>query len=255
MPDSMTVKRVVAVVQARMGSTRLPGKVLKLIAGKPLLGYLLERLERAVSLDAIVVATSESDADLPLAKYCHEQGIACFRGSETNVLERFYKTAQFHLAKVVVRICGDSPLVDPEMVDELVNEFNSDVAQLDYLTNTLNQTCPLGTNIEVFSFIALAKAFAEADTKYQQEHVTPYFYQNPGVFRIREKHYEPDNSRFRLTVDTPEDLSLIENIITAMAGRNPDMPLQSILAFLEANPDLLKINEHVQQNRIVYTND
>jgi spore coat polysaccharide biosynthesis protein SpsF len=252
MPDSMAVKRVVAVVQARMGSTRLPGKVLKLIAGKPLLGYLLERLERAVSLDAIIVATSESDEDLPLAKYCHEHGIDCFRGSETNVLERFYKTAQFHHAEVVVRICGDSPLVDPEMVDELVNEFNCDDEQLDYLTNTLHQTCPLGTNIEVFSFSALAKAFAEAGTEYQQEHVTPYFYQNPKSFRIRQKHYHPDNSNYRLTVDTPEDFVLIETIIKALAGDDPKMPIKHILTFLDSNPELNKINESVQQNRIIF---
>jgi spore coat polysaccharide biosynthesis protein SpsF len=246
---------IVAIVQARMASSRLPGKVLKEISGKPMLEYLLERLGRAKTIDQIVVATSDTEADLPVVEYCRARGTECFTGSENNVLERFYQAATHFDARVVVRICGDSPLIDPDMTDELVHEFLQDNGKLDYLTNTLHQTCPLGTNTEVFSYEALKRAHAGADTAYQKEHVTPFFYQHPDDFRIREKHYRPDTSAYRLTVDTPDDFRLVETVISNLEPLDPEMPLNRILAFLDNNPELQKINKHVRQNRIHYSNE
>lgn len=239
--------RVVAIVQARMGSTRLPGKVLKLALGKPLLEYLVERLRRAREIDALVIATSTHRADDAIEEYCRRQGVACFRGSEDDVLARYMDAATEFAADVIVRISADSPLIDPNVVDELVNEFLAASPACDYLSNTINQTYPPGMNAEVFSYQALREAHCEATLSYDREHVTPFLYHNRDRFAVCEKHHEPDLSGLRLTVDVPEDIELVTAILERLYALNPEFTLSDIARLFEREPELRNINTHVRQ--------
>lgn len=229
-----------------MQSTRLPGKVLKEVLGKPLLTYLIERLNRSRWINQLVIATSIEVADDVIADYCQQHHIEVYRGSEKDVLSRYFEAAHAFAADLVVRICADSPLIDPALVDELLEEYLLEGSNWDYFSNTIKQSCPFGMNTEVFTFAALAKAHSEANQRYEREHVTPYLYRHPELFSVHEKHYEPDRSNIRLTVDTPEDFVLIEQIIKGVVPITVDFDLPDILKFLERNPDLLKINENVQ---------
>lgn len=239
--------RTVAVVQARMRSTRLPGKVLKEILEQPLIGYLIQRLERSQRIDELVIATSTEPADDVIAQYCQHNGIAFFRGSEVDVLLRYFDSAKAYNADFVVRICADSPLIDPALVDELLKEFLQAKPECDYLSNTINQSCPLGMNVEVFTFQALERANAKANHPYDREHVTPYLYRHPELFSICQKHYSPDLSSVRLTVDTPEDFELVRLILEGLGVAKKEFGLPEIMKFLYEHPELMKINAHIQQ--------
>ncbi len=239
--------RVVAVVQARMQSTRLPGKVLKEILGQPLIAYLIERLKRSRRIDELVIATSTEPADDVIAQYCQQLEVAVFRGSETDVLSRYFNSAKAYNADFVVRVCADSPLIDPALVDELLDEFLQVQPACDYLSNTINQSCPLGMNTEVFTFQALEQAHAKAEQPYEREHVTPYLYRHPELFSIHEKHYQPDLGHVRLTVDTPEDFEMVRLILLGLLVAKKEFGLPDILAFLNEHPELMKINAHIQQ--------
>lgn len=247
--------RIVAVVQARMQSTRLPGKVLKEILGQPLIGYLIQRLERSQWIDQLVIATSTEPADDVIAQYCQYHGIAFFRGSEVNVLARYFDSARAYNADFVVRVCADSPLIDPALVDELLEEFLQAQPECDYLSNTINQSCPLGMNAEVFTFQALEQANAKANHPYDREHVTPYLYHHPELFSIREKHYSPDLGSVRLTVDTPEDFELVRLILEGLLVAKKEFGLPDIMEFLYEHPDLMKINAQIQQTPSVAQRD
>lgn len=243
-------KRVVAIVQARMGSTRLPGKVLKEVLGKPLLGFLVERIRRSRLISELVIATSTENSDDIIADYCAKQGIAVYRGSEADVLSRYAEAAAEYKADYIVRICADSPLIDPGMIDEIIQEFLDKYPSCDYLSNTLKQTCPLGMNTEIFSFQALQTAHLKARLPYEREHVTPYIYSNPQLFSICQKHYQPDLSNFRLTVDMPEDFELVRTILEQLYLAKPGFSLSDVIAMLKEYPELYKINLHIQQTQI-----
>ena len=201
--------RVIAVVQARMGSLRLPGKVLRTIDGTALIDLLLDRLIGAKLLDDIVVATSDQPADDKLAVHLMNRKTHVFRGSEMDVMARYMGAAKEYAATIIVRITGDCPLVDPALVDHCVASFVA--GKVDYLSNSRSPTYPDGLDVEVFSFAALSKAFAETDNSYDREHVTPYLY-NSDKYSVLDVKNEIDYSHLRFTVDEADDLNLIEAI-------------------------------------------
>ncbi|MDI3286254.1 NTP transferase domain-containing protein [Polyangium sp. 15x6] len=243
----MSDPRVVAIVQARMGSSRLPGKVLERAAGRALLDHLAERLGAAKRLSAIVVATTRRPLDDVLEAEAARLGLSCFRGSEDDVLERFVLAARAAHADVVVRITADCPLLDPAEVDRVVAAFLA--APLDYAANFApdDRRIPLGLSVEVFSRAALERAHAEGRAGYHREHVTPYLYEEKGRFRTCVVHPAEDLSHLRLTVDTPEDLAVVRTVLEAIEGDPDRMSLARAARFLAAHPEIARLNASVRQ--------
>lgn len=243
------MKKTVAIVQARMGSTRLPGKVLLDVAGRPLLGRVVSRLRAARGIDQVLVATSTSPADDAVAEFCLKEKVDCFRGSEADVLDRFYQAAQKFGATVVVRVTADCPLLDPEVVDKVVSVFEE--GGLDYVSNTLRYTYPDGLDVEVFSFKALEAAWQDDRQPAGREHVTP-FIRSSGKFRTRNVDCETDLSRknFRWTVDEPRDLEFVRNVYSRL-GNGP-FGWRDVLSLLEREPALMTINENIISNEGYY---
>lgn len=215
------------IIQARMGSTRLPGKVMKRVFGKPLLGYLLERL----SSFPLTVATTKLPEDDQIAKFAEEAGVPVYRGSVEDVLSRYAAIAKKSDANVLVRITGDCPLIDPKIVQKGITLFEQGGA--DFVSNTLQRSYPKGMDVEVFSKELLLQAEQQAKTAYEREHVTPYFYQNP--FRIKQFTDEEDLSRFQICVDTQEDFLLVEKIIAELYPKNTQFGISEITKWLKAH--------------------
>lgn len=235
--------KTVAIVQARMGSTRLPNKVMRPIAGKPMIELLLERLARAASLDSIVLATGEGAANQPLVEHVSALGYHCHVGSESDVLARYYQAAREAGADIVVRITGDCPLMDPALVDETVRLFKA--ADVDYLSNVAPPSFPDGLDIEVFSFAALERAARETDAAFDHEHVTPYLRSSnfrQGVMRNGE-----DLSGLRWTVDEAGDFDVVTAVFSHFA---PDIhfPWAQVLELQRRSPELFSFNQHLIRN-------
>lgn len=241
--------KTVIIVQARMGSTRLPGKVLKELLGRPLLSYLFERLKRTNLADLIIVATTTNSVDDPIVALCKDESIPVFRGSEDDVLDRYLNAAKEFEADTIVRITADCPLIDPAVIDECIHEFQTQ--QADYLSNTLkSRTFPRGMDVEVFSRQALITAAQNAKDPAEREHVTLHLYRHPDSFRLGEVHHKEDLSDYRLTVDTEEDFQLIEQIFSTLYPENPTFTLSDLISCMEKNPDWIKINAHIKQKKV-----
>jgi spore coat polysaccharide biosynthesis protein SpsF len=238
--------QVLAIIQARMGSTRLPGKVLAEIEGRPMLWHVLQRTQAADSLDEVVVATTTEPADDLIVSLCRESGTVCFRGSEKDVLDRYYQAARLHRAPVIVRITSDCPLIDPEIVDKTVRQFM--VEQPDYASNCLVRTYPRGLDTEVFTFRALEVAWNEAGQSYERAHVTPYLYQNPERFKVLSVMGNKDYSFYRWTVDTPEDFEFVRAVYARFAGVG--FLWNDVLRLLEREPALAEINRSIAQKAL-----
>ncbi len=237
---------VVGVVQVRMGSSRLPGKVLLDLAGEPVLVRCVNRTRRARTLDDVVVATTVQPADEAIVRLCAERGWPCFRGSEEDVLDRYYRAAMAYRVDVVVRITSDCPLIEPEIVDRVVQEFLERQPDVDYACNVLpRRTFPRGLDTEVIRFDALERAWREDDNPIWREHVTPYIQRNPSLFRIHGIVNEVDYSPMRWTVDTPEDLAFVRRIYDHFG--HDRFSWQEVFAVLEKYPRWLEINHHIQQ--------
>jgi glutamate-1-semialdehyde 2,1-aminomutase len=236
--------RIVALVQARMGSTRLPGKVMKPICGVPLIELLLSRLARSGELSGIVVATSVDERNGPLADHVRKLGYACEEGSERDVLDRFVQAGRAQRADVVVRITGDCPLVDPGLVDECIQRFKS--AHVDYFSNVSPPSYPDGLDIEVCTLDALERAAGETGSPRDREHVTPYLRES-GRFRTASLQHDEDLSALRWTVDEPEDLALIEKVFQHFHPRT-DFGWREVLALYHREPGLFGINQHIGRN-------
>ena len=236
--------KIVAIVQARMGSSRLPGKVLKLINGISVIELLLRRLLKSKLVDQIVVATSDADNDIALVKHVQKLEFICTQGSEDDVLERFYYTAKEHSADVIVRITGDCPFVDANMVDEVIEGFLN--SKTDYFSNVMPPTYPDGLDVEVFSFSVLEKSYLECKEPNEREHVTPYARES-GVFQTGNMASSKDFSDIRLTLDEPEDLILIDKIFNFFS---PDIYFtwSEIINLKEHSPHIFEINQHIKRN-------
>lgn len=241
---------VVCIVQARMTSSRLPGKVLKEVVGKPLLEYEIERLQQCRSLNKIVVATTVLPSDDAVVTLCDQLGVNVFRGSEEDVLSRYAQAAKIYQADVVVRVTADCPLIDPAVVDLVVQTYLESAGKYDYVSNTLERTYPRGLDVEVFSAKALQLAQANSVNKEEREHVTVYIYRRPQEFSVYQVKEGTDNSNQRWTVDTPEDFQLIEKILQALYPDNRQFSMQDVLGFLRENPQLMALNAHIEQKEV-----
>ncbi len=242
---------IVAIVQARMTSVRLPQKVLKPICGEPMIGLLLRRLSHSKEINSIVVATSSNEEDDPLEEYVTGLGFQCYRGSEKDVLERYYGAAMTIQASVIVRITGDCPLIDPEVVDEVIQGFKKSGA--DYYSNTWIPTYPDGLDVEVFSFEALRLTMEEATEPADREHVTLYM-RNPNKFKIANKENFRDLSSLRWTVDEQEDFDVISSVF---AYFSPDINFSwtDVLALQEKKPEIFELNKHTIRNEGLIMNE
>ncbi len=238
--------KVLAVIQARMESTRLPGKMLlPILGGKGALEVMLGRVGRARTLDRVVVATTDTRSDDPLADLCERLGFPFFRGSEDDVLDRYYQaTRASGPADVVVRLTGDCPLHDPAVIDAVVRRFLK--SEVDYACNTSPSTYPDGLDTEAFSFAALEKAWREAKLRSEREHVTPYFRNHPKIFRMCNVAHEQDLSTLRWTLDEPSDLEFVRAVYSYLRGRQFGM--YDVLGLLEERPELKKINAGIARN-------
>lgn len=239
--------KVVAVIQARMTSSRLPGKVLRPILGRPLLSLLLERLRRARMIDTLLVAMTVRAEDDPLQALCEAERVGWFRGHENDVLGRFEGaiSAAAPDAAVVVRVTSDCPLLDPAIVDEQVCWFLERRGELDYASVGAAPRLPNGASVEVFTRAALARAHAETSEAYDREHVTPYL-QRSG-FRTGVTPVAMNAPDYRLSVDTPEDFALVSAVIAALYPGNPNFTLADVIAFLDANPQVKGLNANIVQ--------
>jgi spore coat polysaccharide biosynthesis protein SpsF len=241
--------KVVAIIQARMAASRLPGKVLKTLGHQPVLGWMLARTKRAELIDEVVIATTTDPSDDPVAEYCRQQSALFSRGSMQDVLDRYYQAAKAHQADVIVRLTADCPFIDPGLLDEDLRIFLQAEPKLDFAANRLpppfRRTIPIGLDAEYCWFEGLEKAWLEAREKHQREHVMPYFYEHPERFRILHITRQPDHGDLRWTVDTPEDLQLLRQIVSFFPGRD-DFSWQEVLELVQQHPELNQINAGIR---------
>ncbi len=264
--------RVVAIIQGRMGSSRLPGKILADIAGQPMLARVFIRTSRAVTVTETIFATTTDSSDDPVAEYCGFSGIPVTRGSLYDVLDRYYRSAKEAKADVVVRITADCPVIDPALIDDVVkmvigNSVNGNWG-FDFAANRLpppwGRTYPIGLDTEVCTFAALERAWKEAKEPQHREHVMPYFYEgvqlntenralqtgiSPRGFKIALLHHTTDFGDYRWTVDTPEDLDFIRQVYACFNGRD-DFTWKEVLDLVHDEPELMKINANVQHKTL-----
>jgi spore coat polysaccharide biosynthesis protein SpsF len=238
---------ILAILQARMTSTRLPNKVLAPILGQPMLARQIERLRRAATLDKLVVATSDDASDDPLAAMCEDIGVPIYRGSLNDVLARFKGACEaFGSANHIVRLTGDCPLADPAVIDSVVRHHLASGA--DYTSNALQPTWPDGLDVEVLRMEILQRAAQEAHLPSEREHVTSYICKNPEFFYIEHFKSERDLSHLRWTVDESADLTFVSEVYAALYPKNPVFDTADILALIEQNPELAKLNDHFLRN-------
>ncbi len=237
---------ILAILQARLSSTRLPGKVLKPILGRPMLEHQIERIRRSRLIDRLMLATSDDPSDKPLELLCSRLNIACFRGSLNNVLDRFYQAAVTIRPEHVVRLTGDCPLADSKVIDSTIRHYLD--GGFDYASNALEPSFPDGLDIEVFRFSVLETAWKEASLPSQKEHVTPFIYNQPERFRLGSYKEDRDLSGKRWTVDEPRDFQFVEKIYETLYPKNPNFDMHDILKLLEQCPELEAINTDIERN-------
>lgn len=245
-PETGEHVMILTLLQARISSSRLPGKVLKPILGEPMLFRQIERIRRARAFDKLLLATSGDSSDDPLAAMCASHGVACFRGSLHDVLDRFYSAARQQMPQHVVRLTGDCPLADPELIDKVI-AFHLD-GDFDYSSNTLEPTFPDGLDVEVFRFSCLETAWKVATLPSQREHVTPFMHQQPDLFRLGSFKQVKDLSGLRWTVDEPEDFELVKRIYEELYPVRQDFTTSDILALLEKKRTFTAINAGYMRN-------
>jgi spore coat polysaccharide biosynthesis protein SpsF len=268
-----SLEKVVAIIQARMGASRLPGKVLLDIGGEPMLVRVVERTRRSKVVDEVVVATSLDQSDDPIEQMCSQRGFACHRGSLHDVLDRYYHAARSLSAEVIVRITADCPVIDPHLIDQCLYAFYGNGSSLiteevpeqkglsparplmapawDFTANRLpppwKRTFPIGLDTEICTYSALEITWQEATQPYQREHVMPFIYEHADRFRVLQVNHDPDYGGFRWTVDTSQDLELLRQIYEHFGGRD-DFSWLEVLDLFQRDPDLAKINSGVGHN-------
>ncbi len=237
--------KVAAIIQARMTSTRLPGKVLMNIEQKPMLWHIINRLKSSVKIDDIILAIPDTKENDSLEIFSKKNNIDYFRGSEEDVLSRYYNSAKKYHAEVVVRITADCPLIDPEVVDMAIEKHLASGA--DYTSNILERTFPRGLDVEVFNSKALAKSYKEAKESYQKEHVTPYIWELPEKFHLANIENPENFSHMRWTVDEREDLEFVREIYKRLSKTGKIFLMRDITNLLKKYPELMEINKNVKQ--------
>ncbi|HIA01276.1 MAG TPA: acylneuraminate cytidylyltransferase [Myxococcales bacterium] len=238
-----------------MGSTRLPGKTLKEICGRPMLSHVVERAARTPGVDAVVVATTVLERDNVIVEWTQKQpNVGLFRGSEDDVLSRYHGAAEMHNADVVVRMTSDCPLLAPVESSKCIRAYLDDMENLDYVSNVHSRTYPYGTATEVMSFEVLDTAFREAELKSEREHVTSFIWSQKERFRLLDIASPINYGHYRWTVDTPEDFELVSRIYNALYEADPHFDYAQVLALMLQHPEWLKINDTIVQ-KAAYAED
>jgi spore coat polysaccharide biosynthesis protein SpsF len=239
------MKKVV-IIQARIGSTRLPRKVLLHIGGQSVLSRVVNRVRCARQVDEVAIATTDLPEDDAIVAEARRCCAAVYRGSQSDVLDRYLQTAVHCSADVIVRITSDCPLIDPRLIDQLLMKFETADAPLDYMSNVHPRSFPHGLDAEVFTIEALKIAHREAQQPHEREHVTPYFYQHPERFRLGNLCQDIDQSRLRWTLDEPDDQRFFEALFQHFDASEP-VTTEQVIELLRCRPELGRINAHVQQ--------
>jgi len=240
--------RIVAIIQARMGSTRLPGKVLLPLQDRTVLGHVINRVRAVPSISEVIVATSTQVLDDAVEAEALRERALVYRGSEQDVLSRFYEAAVTHAAELVIRITADCPLIDPSIIGATIQRLIDTGA--DYASNCLQRTYPRGLDVEVFTMLALQQAFQWADRPEQREHVTPFIYQSPDEFKLVHVTHVENFADYRWTLDTEEDWQLISHIYSAIHKPGYMFTWEEALRLCQANPHLLLLNQHIEQKKL-----
>lgn len=238
--------RRLAILQARTSSSRLPGKVLLPILGKPMLARQIERLNRCHEIDRLIIATSTDPSDDPIEAMCREAGIACYRGSLTDVLDRYVQAARPHRPVTVIRVTGDCPLADPEIIDDVIRFFEA--GGYDYASNTITPTFPDGLDVEIMRFSCLEEVAREAVLPSHREHVTLFFKADTGRYRLGNLSDDVDRSHLRWTVDEPEDFEFVTRVYERLYPAKPAFTMRDILNLIEQEPALQAINARFMRN-------
>jgi len=237
---------ITAIIQARMSSTRLPGKVLREFSGDTLLGHIVKRVRQAKSISKIVVATSKSSADDVLVRWLKDREISFFRGDEANVLNRFFMAASQYEAQHIARITSDDPFKDPEIIDAVAELYFSE--KLDFAYNNRPPSFAEGLDTEIFSVEALSKANQEAKDSFEREHVTQHFYRHPGTFKQKNLTSKVNFSHLRWTIDTTEDLEMAESVYHHLYKTDQIFLAKDILILIEKHPEIAQINQAVKRS-------
>lgn len=245
--------RTVVIIQARMGSTRLPGKVLKPLAGIPMLEHVIRRAQAAPGVDEVCIATTTHERDTPLVEMSHRFGASTFRGSEDDVLSRYAGAATATLAELVVRVTSDCPLYDPALLGEMLAAYHAQggAGRFDHYSNSVVRTYPRGLDTEIFPAAVLYEVNATATEPMAREHVTWFIYRNPERYRLGH-HVQPggrDHSGLRWTVDTPEDYEFASSVYSNLYKKNPLFGFAEVLDLVTRHPELTAINAHVEQKK------
>jgi spore coat polysaccharide biosynthesis protein SpsF (cytidylyltransferase family) len=235
---------VVAIIQGRMGSSRLPGKVMAEIAGKPMLFHVVNRVRRARKVTLVAVATSTHASDDAIADFCVKESIPFFRGSEQDVLDRFYRTAKHFQADIIVRLTADCPLHDPDVIDCTIDLLQQGDA--DFVSGGMKTTYPDGLDAAAFYMTVLEEAWLQANLTSEREHVTPYIHNHPEKFRVKTIRHSVDLSHLRWTVDEPRDLEFVKTVYAYM-GEVP-FGMNDVLELIERHPELKRINTGINRN-------
>ena len=241
----MSLPKILTVVQARMGSSRLPGKVFLPLAGQPLLVQMVQRVQRAQLAGTVVVATTTDPTDDAIADLCAAHGLECFRGDALDLLDRHYQAARHYGADVVLKIPSDCPLIDPAVIDEVVGYYLHFADRYDFVSNLHPATFPDGNDVEVMPIEALEMAWREAQRPLEREHTTPFFWENPDRFRLGNVEWDTGldySMSHRWTIDYPEDYDFIKSVYDALYPRNPTFGLHDILQLLKQQPEIAQIN-------------
>ena len=237
---------ILAVLQARVSSSRLPGKVLKPILGKPMIIHEIERLQQCENIDKLILATSMEESDNELVDVCKAHGVEVYRGNLEDVLDRYYQCSMLYNPEHVVRVTGDCPVIDPNLVDAVIDRHKK--TNSDYTSNVLNPTFPDGLDVEVIKMSVLKEMWEKAQLKSEREHVTLYIRNNINAFNICSYVNEVDLSSMRWTVDEVADFKLIDSIFSGLYRKKKFFDMNDILAFLQEHEELIKINSGIQRN-------
>lgn len=244
--------KIIAIIQARMGSTRLSGKVMKKLGNKTVLAHVVNRVSMSEKIDKVIVATTKNVEDDTIVKECESIGAYYYRGSQDNVLSRYYEAAKEEKADIVIRVTSDCPLIDPFIIDKMIDYFieEKNDSNIDYLSNTLIETFPRGFDVEVFTFKSLEQAYNHATYDYEKEHVTPYIYINKDKFKIANYSNDKNYSQYRLTLDTTEDYEVLKKVYDNLYKKDDMFYFDEIISYLENNPEISQINKQIKQKKL-----
>ncbi len=242
---------IVAIIQARMGSTRLPGKVMREICDRAMVLHVIDRVKRVKKINAVCMACTDTSADDLLVSLVRRQSdVTIYGGSEHDVLDRYYQAAVMMEADVIIRITADCPLISPQVIEQVLDTYLSCADDVDYVSNTLERSFPHGLDCEIISMATLGLAHTEAREEPDREHVMPFLWRQPQRFRLKNVAHSSDLSHYRWTVDTADDLKLVQKIYNHLYPQNPYFEWQDACALIEAHPEWLDINAHIKQKQL-----